>query len=102
MSELYEKLDATVSQAILGSEKKSPEEIRILISMLNAAVVNGAIDPVDLEKLARSIEALPASPHNGAGCLACHRHGRKGSWPDATQTAVTAVAPAPDTVSRDP
>ena len=57
MSELYEKLDATVSQAILGSEKKSPDEIRALISTLNTIVVGGAVDGDDLERLARSIEA---------------------------------------------
>jgi hypothetical protein len=56
MSELYEKLDATVSQAILGSEKKSPDEIRALIFTLNTVVVGGALGHDDLEKLARSIE----------------------------------------------
>jgi hypothetical protein len=56
MSDSYDKLDATVSQAILGDEKKSPEELRELIGTLNTYVTGGAVDVDDLEKLARSIE----------------------------------------------
>ena len=56
MSDSYDKLDATVSQAILGDEKKSPEELRELIGTLNTYVTGGAVDVEDLEKLARNIE----------------------------------------------
>jgi Z1 domain len=55
MSDLYDRLDATVSQAILGTDKKTPDEIRNLISLLNLAVTGGDVSPD--ERLARSIEA---------------------------------------------
>lgn len=56
MSDSYEKLDATVSQAILGDVKKSPEELRGLIETLNTLVTGGVVEADDLEQLARSIE----------------------------------------------
>jgi hypothetical protein len=56
MSDGYEKLDATVSQAILGDVKKSPDELRELIGTLNTLVAGGVVEADDLEKLARSIE----------------------------------------------
>lgn len=57
MSNSYERLDATVSQAILGVEKKSPDDLRVMISMLNVAITGGEVDATGLERLARSIEA---------------------------------------------
>ena len=56
MSDGYEKLDATISQAILGDVKKSPDELRVLIRTLNTLVAGGVVEAEDLEKLARSIE----------------------------------------------
>ena len=57
MSDEFDKLDATVSQAILGDEKKSPKELRELIASLNALVAGGSVDANGLEELARNIEA---------------------------------------------
>lgn len=72
MSDSYDKLDATVSQAILGDEKKSPEELRELIGTLNTYVTGGAVDVEDLEKLARNIETR-YSVSMGMGAIVDHQ-----------------------------
>lgn len=57
MSDAYERLDATISQAILGVPKKLPDELRAFIYELNKYVVGGVVDEDGRERLARSIEA---------------------------------------------
>mgnify|MGYP003651133661 CR=1 FL=1 len=57
MNFYYEKLDTTVSQAILGDERKSAEELRGLIKSLNTLICGDRVEEDKQETLARSIEA---------------------------------------------
>jgi hypothetical protein len=60
MTEDYERLEATVSQALAGAPTPSLEELRKKISGLNDLITGGRVSPNDCEKLAREIETRHA------------------------------------------
>jgi len=60
MTDDYERLEATVSQALAGAPNPSPEELRQKISGLNFLITGGRVTPDRCEKLAREIETRQA------------------------------------------
>ncbi len=56
MTEDYERLEATVSQALAGAPAPSLEELRKTIMGLNNLITGGRVTPSNCEKLAREIE----------------------------------------------
>lgn len=60
MTEDYERLEATVSQALAGAPTPSLEELRNKISGLNDLITGGRVTPTDCEQLAREIETRHA------------------------------------------
>lgn len=62
MTEDYDRLEATVSQALAGAPAPSLEELRKMISGLNENeyITGGRVTPNDCEKLAREIETRHA------------------------------------------
>ena len=60
MTDDYNRLEATVSQALAGAPNPSPEELRQKISGLNGLITGGRVTPEQCEKIAKEIETRHA------------------------------------------